>query len=439
MSLPSEENARIFREQIAPDYLDACTPQRAPVAVIVVGQTGAGKTAVTRMVKETLDRGGATAWINMDFYNPYHPDYARWQAERPQEADALVRPDGDAWWAQAQDYALARSFNILIESAAVSPAEFEDICRRIQSASLLPGVAPYRIETVFVAVAGPISRLGTWSRFLGELQELDRGRLVDGGVHDASRRGVLRAAAAFEREGLGNYGAVLRRDGTAVHVQAVTAGQVTPENELTLVAAIEHEHARVLTPEEAAQFVARQAAAILLAPDFGLPELDRVAREGTPLLPPPHAPWQEVSLRAGQLRGAAPAAPDPTLLAHTDADVVQLLAHTLTDRHPASSRAAPSLLGQQAVERLLAELARRASLSPDLRAHEERQRQILSTTAHRAITEPGSLLPARPSAAAARSRSTTISRPPGSKPSTPGPAAIPRPADGQQQRHGRSR
>ncbi len=127
-ALPRAENVRLFREGIARDLLDGCTPQERPVAVIVCGQTGAGKTAVTAMVKDALDRLGSAAWINMDFYNPYHPQYARWQAERPQEADALVRPDGDLWWEQAQDYALSRGYNILLESAAVSPAEFEDIC-----------------------------------------------------------------------------------------------------------------------------------------------------------------------------------------------------------------------------------------------------------------------------------------------------------------------
>ncbi|MFF4647379.1 hypothetical protein [Streptomyces sp. NPDC001389] len=42
--------------------------------------------------------------------------YARWQAERPGEADALVRPDGDRWWEQAQEYALSRGFHVLLES-----------------------------------------------------------------------------------------------------------------------------------------------------------------------------------------------------------------------------------------------------------------------------------------------------------------------------------
>ncbi|MGV9281837.1 zeta toxin family protein [Streptomyces sp. NPDC003730] len=436
-----EENRRIFREQIAPVYLDGCTPQQAPVVVIVAGQTGAGKTAVTRMVKDALERNGQAAWINMDFYNPHHPDYARWQAQRPQEADALVRPDGDAWWEQAQQYALERGFHILLESAVVTPAEYEDICRRIRSAQLPPGVAPYRIETAFVAVPGPISRLGIMSRYLEELQERGHGRMVDPAIHDAALAGVLRGAAAFEAEGLGDYAVVLRRNGFTVHSQPIASGQGTPEDQLALVAAIRSEYARVQSPVEAAQFAARHAAATLIASDFAIPELEYIAQAAAPLLPPPTTPWREASARAAQLRGTTPAEPDPTLLAHTDTDVVQFLAHTLVDRHAALSSGTAQTAARHAAaaERLLGELARRATLTPDQRAQEQQQRRVLHTAAHRAVSEPGSALPALPSAAAARSRSITTPRRPAGAPVTPGPSLAPPPNSGTQQRRGRGK
>ncbi|MFG3078322.1 zeta toxin family protein [Streptomyces sp. NPDC048225] len=439
--LPPEENRRIFREQIAPVYLDGCTPQQAPVVVIVAGQTGAGKTAVTRMVRDTLERSGQAAWINMDFYNPHHPDYARWQAQRPQEADALVRPDGDAWWEQAQQYALERGFHILLESAVVTPAEYEDICRRIRSAQLPPGVAPYRIETAFVAVPGPISRLGIMSRYVEELQERGHGRMVDPAIHDAALAGVVRGAAAFEAEGLGDYAVVLRRNGFTVHSQPIASGQGTPEDQLTLVAAIRSEHARVQSPAEAAQFAARHAAATLIAPDFAIPELEYIAQAAAPLLPPPTTPWREASARAAQLRGTAPAEPDPTLLAHTDTDVVQFLAHTLVDRHAVLSSGTAQTVARHeaAAERLLGELARRATLTPDQRAQEHQQRQVLHTAAHRAVSEPGSALPARPSAAAARSRSTTAPLGPAGALAAPGPSPARRPNSGTEQRRGRGK
>ncbi|WP_371572752.1 zeta toxin family protein [Streptomyces sp. NBC_01314] len=440
--LPLEENRRIFREQIAPVFLDGCTPQSAPIVVIVAGQTGAGKTAVTRMVKDALDLNGPAAWINMDFYNPHHPQYASWQAERPQEADALVRPDGDLWWEQAQEYALARGFSILLESAMVSPAEYEDICRRVQGAALPPAVAPYRIETAFVAVPGPISRFGIMGRYLDELQERGHGRLVDPDIHDAALRGVLRGAAALEREGLGDYAAVLRRDGHTVHAQTITAGQSTPEDQLTLVTAIEREHARVQSPAEAAQFVARHAAATVMAPAFALPGLDYIARAAAPLLPPPSTPWREAAARAVQLRGVFPAAdPDLTLVARTDADVVQFLAHALAAHHTAlgAESVQAGTQHEATVERLLGELARRASLSPDQREREQQQRHALRTADHRTVSEAGVALPARPSAVAARSRSTTTLRASGSIAPVPRPATAPRPADGPEHRRGHGR
>ncbi|MEU4213671.1 zeta toxin family protein [Streptomyces sp. NPDC026206] len=132
--LPPGENQRIFRDEIVPVHFAGVQRQRSPVAIIIGGQTGAGKTAVTRMVKAALDQRGPCAWINMDFCNPHHPDYARWLAERPQEAAALVRPDGDLWWAQGQAHALVQGYDILLESAMVTPAEFEDICLRIRAA-----------------------------------------------------------------------------------------------------------------------------------------------------------------------------------------------------------------------------------------------------------------------------------------------------------------
>ncbi|MGW5689001.1 zeta toxin family protein [Nonomuraea sp. NPDC003754] len=73
--LSEEANERIFREQIVPMVLTGAARQDAPVVVIVGGQTGAGKTAITSMVKRALGQAGSFLNINMDFYNPFHPQY----------------------------------------------------------------------------------------------------------------------------------------------------------------------------------------------------------------------------------------------------------------------------------------------------------------------------------------------------------------------------
>lgn len=378
--LPEAENERIFREEIAPAHLSGLTAQRAPVAIIIGGQTGAGKTAATRMVKAALEQRGEAAWINMDFYNPHHPGYARWQAERPQEADALVRPDGDRWWEQAQDFALAHGYDILLESAMVSPAEYEEICRRIQSARLPAGVEPYRIETALVSVPAAVSRLGIMTRYLDEVQTHGHGRLVDPDIHDAAFRGVVRGAAAFEGEGLGNFAAVLRRNGETVYSQSVSPHRSISDDELRLVNAVTQEHNRPQTPYEAGQFMAYHAMAVLSAPDFALPELQQIAELGEPLLPGPPEQWRQITELVGSLRDTRPTAfaQAADLMHHTDRELGAYLATALADRVQGQEQ-------PQAAERFLTELARRATLAPDERLTESEQRDSLRAQERRLL------------------------------------------------------
>jgi Mrp family chromosome partitioning ATPase len=98
--LSAEDNEQIFRKHIVPMFLTGPPTQPKPVVVIVGGQTGAGKTAVTTMVKHALGQRGA--FINMDFYNPMHPRYHRWRAEDEYTASDRVRPTGERTSATAE-------------------------------------------------------------------------------------------------------------------------------------------------------------------------------------------------------------------------------------------------------------------------------------------------------------------------------------------------
>ncbi|UQI49647.1 zeta toxin family protein (plasmid) [Streptomyces sp. HU2014] len=337
--LPPGENQRIFREEIVPVHFAGVQPQRAPVAIIIGGQTGAGKTAVTRMVKAALDQRGPCAWINMDFYNPHHPEYARWLAERPQEAAALVRPDGDLWWAQGQAYALAQGYDILLESAMVAPAEFEDICLRIRAARSPDGI-PYRIEAAIVGVSPVQSRLGVMNRYLDEIRTRGYGRLVDPAVHDAAVRGVLRGAAAFEGAHLGDLVQVFRRNGEAIYSSPLDAATSPTASTTTALGAIMAEHTRTWTPREAAEFTARHALATVQAPPQAHPELQMIATLADPQRPGSPAQWRDIAEMAGTARALASSA-SPTnhqLARYNDSELTQSLTSVLHRRFEAATR-----------------------------------------------------------------------------------------------------
>ncbi|WP_157227800.1 zeta toxin family protein [Nocardia asiatica] len=358
--LPLEENRRIFTEEIVPAYLASMTPRSTPVAVMIVGQTGAGKTAITALIRETLERNNRrVAWINMDFYNPFHPDYNRWQSERPTEADQLVRPDGELWWRQAQDYALARHADILLESAAASPAEFEDICRRIQDAELPAGVTPYRIEAVFVAVHGALSEYGVLARYTDQVLRRGHGQRISSETHEISRRGVQRAAAFFE-EGLGHFAAVVRRNALAVYMTSIPVGGIVHEHERRLVAEIQRAQQQPLPPDEAFAFATQLAVTILRAPREILPALHRVAHEAIPLLPGEPRVWRQLVAHAENLRAQIPGDnPVSPWRQMSTAELTERLTVTLanwadTTNGPAQHRATSMVTG------LLTEIARRS-------------------------------------------------------------------------------
>ncbi|MET8088176.1 zeta toxin family protein [Micromonospora sp. NPDC005237] len=245
--LSEDANERIFREQIVPMFLTGAPSQQRPVVVIVGGQTGAGKTAVTAMVKQALGAGSGFININMDFYNPMHPSFHRWQTEDETTASAKVRPDGERWWNKAQQYSIDNRCHVVLESAMRYPSEFEDIARRFHDAG-------YRVEVAIVAVPEALSRLGILHRYWSEVQEVGRGRLIDTAVHDECYRGVIRGAHAVDTQDLAHVAFAFRRNGEVVYANTTTATS-TWQRPPALAAAVTAEHERPWTATERAWYL----------------------------------------------------------------------------------------------------------------------------------------------------------------------------------------
>jgi UDP-N-acetylglucosamine kinase len=190
-TLPERQNERIFLDSIVPQLLAQAVPQDHPVLVIVGAQPGAGKTGVTGNILDLLAQRGGAAHIDMDRYNPYHPSHNWIRYSDPARADAHLRPDGELWWQRAQSYAITRRLDVLLESAMQAEAEFEDIASRFAAAE-------YRVEVALMAVPRALSRLGILARYLEEVTDTGRGRLVAPEIHDRCYDGVLRGARAVD-------------------------------------------------------------------------------------------------------------------------------------------------------------------------------------------------------------------------------------------------
>ncbi|KUL73923.1 MULTISPECIES: zeta toxin family protein [unclassified Streptomyces] len=282
--LPEGENEQIFREEIVPAELTG-TRQDQPIAVIVSGQTGAGKTSITTLATQALAGRGEPVNINLDTYKPYHPKYDELMRADDTTAGAYTSIDGHRWMEAAEAYAIEQRFDIVLESAMRDPRDFEEPAARLRAAG-------YRVEVPVVAVHESMSRLGALDRYLQQVQAFGQGRMIDRGIHDACYRGVVRAAVGIDADRLATAVFVVRRDAHVVYSnQLDSTGQWkrtpgTPQ-------AVTGERDRAWTEQESLAFaatVARTRRRIEQLPGPGrvepLQELGAIADLARPLLHP---------------------------------------------------------------------------------------------------------------------------------------------------------
>ncbi|KAF1730349.1 Toxin zeta [Beauveria bassiana] len=246
--LSDAESQRIFQEQILPAEFPASpspspsSTRQQPLAVLAVGQTGAGKTLLAPAILHALSPGKPVHLI-ADTYKTYHPQYTSlMQSSAPQHASPATGPDARRWLALAVGEAARRGVDVVLESACRHPEDFCALAAQFRAAQ-------YRVEVVVLAVPAALSRLGILARFYEKKPEAQsRGlpvRLTPVKVHDDSYAGLLHAARYLESSGAADQVVVVRR-GNLVAYGWERAGGEAPK----IAAAVERERERRLTETE---------------------------------------------------------------------------------------------------------------------------------------------------------------------------------------------
>ncbi|TQN68129.1 Toxin PezT [Colletotrichum shisoi] len=161
--LPDTESREIFTAKILPtDLPPSLTPHPTrprPLAVLIVGQTGAGKTRTAPAVLGAMARCQPPVHLIADVYKAHHPSYlALLDSDNPAYASPATVPDARKWLAMAAAEAIARKLDVLLESACRHPDDFRELAGMF-------GEAGYRVEVVIMAVPAALSRLGILHRF----------------------------------------------------------------------------------------------------------------------------------------------------------------------------------------------------------------------------------------------------------------------------------
>ncbi|PNY29344.1 Uncharacterized protein TCAP_00747 [Tolypocladium capitatum] len=257
--LPEADSQRIFQSEILPAELpppDSQLPSRptspsTPLALLAVGQTGAGKTLLAQTLLGPLrllraPTSTPPAHLIADTYKTYHPQYARLMLSTPHLASPATGPDARRWLAMAAREVVRRRADVLLESACRHPDDFVQLARIFHHSG-------YRLEVVLLAVPAPLSRLGIQVRFYEKLPEGQSRtlpvRLTPTRVHDDSYVGLLDAAAFLDEAAVADQVLVVRRGNLVAYGEVKgTEGKMARGG--GVAAALRRERERPLMHEE---------------------------------------------------------------------------------------------------------------------------------------------------------------------------------------------
>ncbi|MGY1496945.1 zeta toxin family protein [Streptomyces sp. QTS52] len=263
--LPPAEHQRIFTDLIVPFHLGDPEPRRHPVAVYVVGQPGAGKTAASTQVLRAM-RPGAVR-VSSDDFRAFHPDYTQLLARHPRTAGTLLRADYRAWQDAAEEWLRRRRADAVIEAAPATGTDLLTAASRFHAAG-------YRVEMLVLAVRAADSRQGTAHRFALGLEHGTPSRFTTPHGHDRCYRALAALAAVLDRH-------------PAVHTVTVTDRDVRAlrNRQGGTAAVLEGERQRPYTNAEAHRFAAAQRRLWASLPRHRS-ELSDITALAAPLLPP---------------------------------------------------------------------------------------------------------------------------------------------------------
>lgn len=249
--LSTEASLRIFHNDIVPRGLTPVlshnhqTDSLTPLAVLIVGQTGAGKTRLSPLLLSAFSTLGRTpAHFIADTYKAYHPSYLDIiNSPNPSIASPATGTDARKWLTMACEYAADHKLDVLVESACRHPDDFAGLVRVFRDRG-------YRVCVAIMAVPKPLSRLGILVRFHRDLPEARSGglplRLTPKKVHDDSYGGLVEATRFVADEGGADEVVVVRRgNGVVYHDWRKGDGGFKG-----LVEVVERERRRPLTEEE---------------------------------------------------------------------------------------------------------------------------------------------------------------------------------------------
>lgn len=208
--LAESELDAIYLRRIRPDLLGRAPASASPVALVIGGQPGAGKSfALAHARSQLQDSAGSAVVISGDELREYHP-YWRAHARTDPLAAERTQHDAGLWYARLTGDVIAQRANVAFETSMRRPEPVLALAGKLRAGG-------YLTVATIVATDRDQSRLATLARFDVAQTEGDVPRFVPATYHDAAFASLRDTLAALEASRATDELLLITRTGAGVY------------------------------------------------------------------------------------------------------------------------------------------------------------------------------------------------------------------------------
>lgn len=174
--LDEVQHDEIYRNQIYEYFKPFLKSSLNPLAIILGGQPGSGKSLLTQYIENKYIENSFCV-IDGDFIRTFHPQWTYFLSHCESLAPDLTQNDSNKWVNRLLDDAVRHRADILIEGTMRNPHVPLNTARFFKAHR-------YRVEAHVLAVPKSLSTLGIYERYEAQKSTQKYGRLSPISVHD---------------------------------------------------------------------------------------------------------------------------------------------------------------------------------------------------------------------------------------------------------------
>jgi predicted kinase len=209
--LSADEHALIFQD-IAQHALLASKPVQLPRAIILGGQPGAGKAALSSYA--TRELGGNSIKIDADELRKYHPHFLRLMRKNDRDAADQTHRDAAGWAVKITNLAIQERRHLVIDGTMRDPDSLAKLCSKLQSEG-------YQVNARVLAVHELVSRLSIHHRYELQHEANGFGRWSNRDKHDQAFAGLPLTVERLETDHLVSRVQIFGRHGSGIYDNTV--------------------------------------------------------------------------------------------------------------------------------------------------------------------------------------------------------------------------